>query len=101
MATRPAVNITSPQLDGSAKNIEGMTQKHNQTMQNLAGILTPLAHATIQHGKTLEQLMNHNAQGHHAMAQAIDKLATAHLTPKKRRAIRDDKGKLTGVEEYV
>lgn len=101
IANRPAVNITSNQLDGSARNIEGMTQRHNQTMQNLAGILTPLAHATIQHGKTLESLMNQNAHGHHAMAQAIDKLATAHLTPKKRKAIRDDKGKLTGMEEYV
>lgn len=101
MKPQPAVNVSTPQLEGSAKNLEGMTQKHNQTMQNLAGILTPLAHATIQHGKTLENLMNQNAHGHHAMAQAIDKLATAHLTPKKRKAIRDNKGKLTGVEEYV
>lgn len=87
--------------------MHGVVQKHHQAMSNLAGIITPLAHATIKHGQTLEQLLQHNhqihahnAQGHHALASAIDKLATAHSQPKKRRAIRDDKGKLIGAEDY-
>lgn len=100
MASKP-VQLHSDDLKKSSDNVGQMAQHHTQAMDALGRVLAPLAHATIQHGKTLEQMLGQNQHGHAVMTDAINRLTQAHLTPKKRRALRDENGKLIGAEEYV
>lgn len=100
-AAKPAVNVSSEALTKSSDHMNGMAKQHSEALHNLGHIIKPLAQATIKHGQTLEHLMKQTGEGHHAMAEAINRLATAHSTPKKRRAVRDGQGKLIGVEDYV
>lgn len=109
LAARPAptVNVKSDALEKSSQDMGGIAEQHNQSMQNVSKILEMLGNTAIKHGDTLERLLQHGAastkalaDGHKAMGSAIDRLAKAHSKPKKRRAIRDEGGKLIGAEEY-
>lgn len=97
----PAISINSDALSKTAQDTHNVAQEHHQAIQGLGQLMGHMANATLQHGKTLEQMLSHNAQSHAALAGAVDKLAQAHMTPKKRKVIRDEKGKLIGAEEYV
>lgn len=92
LATRPpALNIQSNALDQAGQQ---MVEKHDEALQRIGQAFTPIVHATIQHGKTLEKMLEHNMQGHIAMRGAIDNLTNAHLA--EREAVRDNKGRVTG-----
>jgi hypothetical protein len=84
-------------LSHVGRNIEGMAQKHGQALDGLAQILHPIAQASMNHGKHMEGLMAHNAdshkslaEGHHALASAIERLAKVTAAP--RRLEKDAKG---------
>lgn len=65
------------------------SQRHNQ-------ILNVMQQVVHSHGV----LLNHAVQGHREIMEALHGLTKAQSKPRKRRAIRDENGKLIGAEEY-
>lgn len=65
-------------------------QRHDQIVQGLDSV-----------SQLLHHLIKHTVEGHVVVGNALRENTQAHLKPKKTKAIRDDKGKITGAEEYV
>lgn len=64
-------------------------KRHSELLNGLHGLIN--SHATI---------LNHAIQGHKEIIGALNALTKAQSKPKKRRAIRDEKGQLIGAEDY-
>lgn len=102
MKPAPSVNVNSDAMTKSSKNVESLVKKHEDTLGQVGQVLNPLVEAAKTHGAVLEKMMHHatsQTTHHKALADAINKLATAHSKPKKRKIVRDEKGKAIGVEE--
>lgn len=112
-APSPTTNVS---VDGNealhkvGQHLEGMAHAHGKSLEAVHHLIQPLtqvAHTVGQtlhdnhqqmahHSKTLEAAMAHGHQLHQSLTTAIEKLNK----PKKRKAIRDEQGRLTGAEEY-
>lgn len=79
--------------------------KHEKEQKHKAD--TETAHRHSQLLNAMQQivhsngvLLNHATQGHREIMGALKDLANVQSKPKKRRAIRDEHGKLIGAEDY-
>lgn len=72
------------------------TQRHDQIIQSLA-IIAQLLHNLTQHSINEHGTISKN---HQEATHAFNDLLKTIKTPKKRRLIRDSKGKTIGAEEY-
>lgn len=98
----PSVNVNSDAMNSTSKNIEGLVKRHENTLNQVDKVVNPLVQQAQSHSAVLDKILHHikdQPEFNKSMIEAINNLATAHSKPKKRRAIRDEKGKLIGVEE--
>lgn len=83
------IAMSKHEKEQKQKSDTDTAHRHNQ-------LLNAMQQVVHSHGV----LLNHATQGHKEIMGALKDLAKAQSKPKKRRAIRDEHGKLIGAEEY-
>lgn len=87
-------------LENIGKNLEGLATHVSSNIDNMAKSHSESLRGI---GEVVSHMAAHSQSHNDAMSQAIHKLASAtqkSSAPKKRRVIRDEKGRLVGAEEY-